>query len=653
MEQGAITAGAVNRIEFDLLKNPFAILRIPLTASKEDVAAAFDDALVEGRADDAILRDARRQLLAPKSRLAATVDFLVDADPGQRDLAISALEGSSPLSDLIALAKGLPKASRASFLSNVAQLRPSSGVLRYFALTLALVDRDQVHETVGHIFENAGLSRPGWEGVSEAFEITTASNIRRLFSSYKDARPAAADMRRCLEDGLPAASSDDLVAFSSLVSAYLEYASAPISELRRRIDTAVETFLADTKHSQSLEDIETSLLAWDELSQPAQLLAEKKGRDEPQARELFEHLRGFMIELANEKDAPSAALRISKVCNNVFAELPRAVAQLAEDLGALQNLVDQEGAKDLIEFADRTRRNLDPLVSDLKGGFDAQAKGEAKRLYDLFDRSVKATYGTAAAELPWGAVRVLALDMNNDLGEAAACDALISGLIEHRSFSQAPPKMKTALLADRHTLQENAAQSRFKRAIEQKDTAGAERALTALLGLAKDDNERRQYQQAIDSLAASKRWRVIKWIFWGVVILGGIVAMANQGGGRSSSSYSTSTNRSASTSLPTPATTSFEEVKPAPYSTAVFSLGNVRYCQFQNARIDALNALIVSDSNAVIRLFNQVVDDYNSRCANYRYREADMLTVQRELTARSAQIASDARATLQRWRASN
>lgn len=655
MEQGAITAAPASQVEFDLLRNPFAILRIPLTASKEDVAVAFDEALVDGRADDEVLRDARRQLLAPKLRLAATVDFLADADPGQRDLAISALEGRRPLSDLIALAKGLPKASRASFLSNVAQLRPSSGVLRYFALTLALVDRDQIDEMVGEIFEEAGLSRPTWESVSEAFEITTTRNIKRLFSGYKDAKAAAADMRRCLEEGISSASSDDLVAYSSLVSAYLDYASAPIGELRRRIGGAVETFLADTKHSESLQEIETALLAWDELSQPAQLLAEQKGRDEPQARELFEHLRGFMIELANEKDAPSAALRISKLCNTVFAELPRAVAQLKEDLSALQNLVDQEGAKDLIEFADKTRLKLDPLVADLKGGFDSTAKGEAKRLYDLFDRSVKATQGTAAAEIPWGVIRILALDINNELGEAAACDALVSGLIDHRGFAQAPPQIKTVLLMDRRVLQVNAAQSQFKRAIEQKDTAGAERALSTLLGLATDENERKQYQQAINNLSAAKRGRLIKWIFWGLVILGGIIAMANQGGGRSGSTYSSSTNRPAATtkSVPAPAAASYEEVKPTAYSTGVYSLGNVRYCQFQSARIDAVNALIVNDSNAVIALFNQVVDDYNSRCSSYSYRETDLLTVQRELTSRRAEFADYARATLQRWRASN
>src|SRR5690606_15191788 len=122
--------------------------------------------------------------------------------------------------------------------------------------------------------------------------------------------------------------------------------------------------------------------------QPAQLLSQKKGRDEAQARELFQKLRGFMIELANEKNAPAAALRLSKVCTEVFAELPRAVTQLRDDLGALQDLVDQEGAKDLLLFLAKMRENLDPLISDLKRGFGPNATREAKRLYQLFDQAV-------------------------------------------------------------------------------------------------------------------------------------------------------------------------------------------------------------------------------------------------------------------------
>ena len=76
---------------------------------------------------------------------------MVDADVQQRDLATSTLQHSAPLSELIAFAKVLPVASRASYLTNIAQLRPSSGLLRYYALTLASIDRDEIAASVGRI----------------------------------------------------------------------------------------------------------------------------------------------------------------------------------------------------------------------------------------------------------------------------------------------------------------------------------------------------------------------------------------------------------------------------------------------------------------------------------------------------------------------
>jgi hypothetical protein len=38
MEQGAISGSAHRAVEFDLLKNPFVTLRLPLRATKEEIA---------------------------------------------------------------------------------------------------------------------------------------------------------------------------------------------------------------------------------------------------------------------------------------------------------------------------------------------------------------------------------------------------------------------------------------------------------------------------------------------------------------------------------------------------------------------------------------------------------------------------------------
>lgn len=658
MDQGIVGAAGTSKIGFDLLENPFVLLRLSPDATKEEVAEAFDEATAEAWADDEVLRNARRHLLAPKLRLGATVDMLVDATPQQRDLAISALRDGVPLSDLIALAKDLPSASRAVYLSNIAQLRPSSGALRFFAITLAAVDRPAFAETIGSLFEAAGLPPPSMANIVEAFEESTARNVKRLFSAYTDAKAASADIRRCVDEGIPTSTDDQLAAYTSLITAYQEFAASEIGELRHRVTTSSSKLLENTTDSGALDSLEADLRSWDELTQPAQLLAQRKGRDDVQSRELFEHLRGFMITLANEKNAAAVALRLSKVCTEVFAELPRAAAQLKEDLGALQGLVDQEGARELVEFIEKLRADLDPLISDLRHGFGTSANGNARRLYQLFDKAVSATKGTDVGHIPWLMVRGLALDINNDLGEGAASEAIISGLVNHSSFKDASQDVRTAIRTDYRTLQMNAAQARLKRAVDRKDNADARLALQTMVGLATEESEKRQYQQAINNLEAAKRGRIFRWGFWGVIAVVAIIAISNQGNSRSSSSYSSSSSRPpASTNYSKPAQTAApvtnQEVMPAAYSTTTFSRGNVRYCQFQNARLDAVDQMMINESNRVIGRFNEAIDDYNSRCASYEYYVDDLTAVQRELNASRAKISADARSMLQGWRMNN
>ena len=57
--------------------------------------------------------------------------------------------------------------------------------------------------------------------------------------------------------------------------------------------------------------------------------------------------------------------------------------------------------------------------------------------------------------------------------------------------------------------------------------------------------------------------------------------------------------------------------------------------------------------NGIIEIPGNVTASTVEEDFNRGYTQSYNVTVQRELTARNAQIAADARATLQRWRASN
>lgn len=651
MDHRTVETASTGNVSYDLLSNPFVLLRLPPTATKEEVAEAFVDAIAEAWSDDESLREARRKLLAPKLRLAATVDVLVDATPSQRDIAIDALRDDLSLSTLIGIAKDLPSAARLTFLSNVAQSRPSYGALRFFVLTVPDVDRSELQASVAGLFEEAGLPAPDAGSIWDAFNASTTKSAQRLFSGYRDLKSASLDILRCIDEVISQATGEQMAAFSPLISAYQELTAQVIGDLRHSIYRFTEVFLKDPRALEILDSLQADLRSWSELSRPIQRLSRQKGRDDPHAREVFEHLRSFMISLANEKGAAEAALKLSRTCRETFSELPRAVAQLEEDLETLQNLVDQEAARELFEVVEVIRADLDPLVDDLQRGFSRESVRHAKRLFEAFDSTVVKTKHKDISNLPWVIVRDLALDINNDLGESNASEALISGLINHVGFNEASEQMRAAILGDLRVLRMNAAQVRFKRSLDKKDSAGIRSALESMISHAKDDEERREFRQAISNIDAAKRRSTLQWAFWIAVIIIGIIVMANKGSGSRGSSYSSSGSRTTQSSqvAQTTAASDNREVKPL-NSVAPFSRGNLRYCQFESARITAVKDMISNETTQVISRYNDAVADYNRHCSNYKYYEFDLDAVKKEISENSNKINSSAKMMLQDWR---
>ncbi len=76
--------------------------------------------------------------------------------------------------------------------------------------------------------------------------------------------------------------------------------------------------------------------------------------------------------------------------------------------------------------------------------------------------------------------------------------------------------------------------------------------------------------------------------------------------------------------------TPFEQ-KPPVGKGLTFSTAQIRYCVYEKVRVEAMRDII--DSNFQVAIFNQYVDDYNSRCSSYRYRRGSLQSVQSELTS--------------------
>ncbi len=147
-------------------------------------------------------------------------------------------------------------------------------------------------------------------------------------------------------------------------------------------------------------------------------------------------------------------------------------------------------------------------------------------------------------------------------------------------------------------------------------------------------NEPKVFQGKPSSPRFSGKW----WVF-GIAIVIIIIAINNSGDKTNSrpSSY-TAAPASAPTYSPTPAYVpptyaSTEEEMPPVGSGMSFNRNQIRYCLSEKIRVEAWQNQVNNYSATSVDAFNIAVDNYNSRCSNFRYRRGELESVRSEVEA--------------------
>lgn len=96
-----------------------------------------------------------------------------------------------------------------------------------------------------------------------------------------------------------------------------------------------------------------------------------------------------------------------------------------------------------------------------------------------------------------------------------------------------------------------------------------------------------------------------------------------------------------------PATAPAVEERPAQGPGVEFSRANIRYCTFQQIRLEALGPVT---EGADLVVFNALVADWNARCTRFRYHPADKDAIDGEAGARRALLEVEGRAFMNGWR---
>lgn len=142
-----------------------------------------------------------------------------------------------------------------------------------------------------------------------------------------------------------------------------------------------------------------------------------------------------------------------------------------------------------------------------------------------------------------------------------------------------------------------------------------------------------------------------KWIL-GIIAVVFVIWLVNNGGqSNKKTSYSPpspsqSYNYPQSSPAPavqTPSATQsagLQYTKPSVGTNNVLSVPEIRWCIREGIRIEEMSDII--NTNEGIDEFNRIVNDYNSRCGSYRYRQGSQTRAERDVEAYRSQIVAEA-----------
>lgn len=125
----------------NILLNPFVVLSINPSATKEQVAEAYDEKQADGDVNDQLLRDSRRVLLIPNQRLSAELSYLIDTPERTAQHTLKRLRKSTDTSDTLSSALALSPVSRLNVLGHIGSISSTSELAccRFFGREVKLI----------------------------------------------------------------------------------------------------------------------------------------------------------------------------------------------------------------------------------------------------------------------------------------------------------------------------------------------------------------------------------------------------------------------------------------------------------------------------------------------------------------------------------
>jgi peptidoglycan hydrolase-like protein with peptidoglycan-binding domain len=651
---------------FDLLQNPFILLGVTPNATAQEVKRAYEDALEDDTAPLEVLQKAQQAVLTPRLRLDAELGGFIDVVSTLATQVIAKLKAGAGHEDLkgaIASLHALPKSNVLAHLAG--RTPPGEAHLLDLLKTQAMIAPGAVYDAVSDAREHAESGKVERETVAQALAALKERQVKSTIDSLVKGNRFPTIFMMFVRRVLEARNEEHVAELDTYVRAYSQAVSAEFSRRREQVISACQAIRTDPKNKKAIDQLGKMLEHWQEIGHPLQIFEAYKNREEPLARDLYLEIRNLCVWLANEKEEFEAARTITLACTDVFKELPRALGQMGEEGELLAKLRSEQIAVTLLEPLSKAftevQDNHRRFEKDVLGsGFGPASAGLARALYEQFVEAVNKVSGTEIAELPWRLVRAVAVSLNNESQSPKAAAAVINGLMAFAALRQPSSAIMDLLQEDQKAARKVLVKTDLEQSVKARRWTAVIQLIDQLLALEADQSERVTLTEMRDTVAAKQRSNRIKgWFWFGAAAVLLIVVISNQDNhpkysppsyqpvpappSAPPSSYFPPPSPQRPTEVPRSLAS---EERPPVGSNLNFTQANIRYCSFQEVRLEAARRLV---TDADVSYFNDLVSDWNSRCSAYRYRPSDKQVVDAEVPLRRMALESEAGAVVREW----
>ncbi|MBB4426588.1 tetratricopeptide (TPR) repeat protein [Bradyrhizobium sp. CIR48] len=659
--------------DFNLLKNPFVLLGLPPDAKPAAVKEAYEDA-VEDEADEPdVLMRAQQTLLTPRLRIEAEVGGFLDVDPSLATQIVSDIRTGRPIGEIKERLTRLHSLPRSNVIAHYGSAGPLGlDHLRDLIEAQAAVAPGAVCDAINDVRQEIALGRVDRDAVSDAlsklFDQQTKAVIEAL--GFGDQAVALFDLfvSRIVAGGDSAA----VFRLDVYVSMFRQAVAAELSKRSEAVVAACDEIRKNQKPDAAYRKLDKALRFWMALVRPVQTYETHRQREDTATREMYGTVRQLALDLSNDQREFEGAEKVVSIASGVFGHLPRAADQMAEDTKQLAELRNDKLADELLtpllqacEQANNSHRAIEGEL--LKGGFGPGSVGSVRSIFDKFAAAVDACAKLPFSDAPWRLIRSIAISLNNDSSSPQAADRIVQGLLDHAMHKPPSPDMLAMLREDQRAARKILVENDLTKNLQAQKWKETEQLAERLLTLETDEENLSAVRTIRDAAAAKRKANTRVMWFWGIVVVGGglwaILANGGSNSGSQTTQYRPPSSSNTQTWPQTPAPS--QTTTPAPQRTESFDTGetmpsvgtglaltraNIRYCAFQRVRIEAARPLIQAGVQG--QRFSAAVDDYNTRCSDYRYRQSDKDAVDAELIGKRYSLESEGRALAASWRPS-